>query len=296
MKVRVGVGLGATAPADPEPFADVVVAMEACGFDSLWLSEVLTAPALDPLTALAWAGARTTRLKLGTTMVLPGRNPVRLAKELATLDRLTGGRLLLVFVLGLRQQPELGALGVEADRRGAEVDEVLPLLRRLWDGEVVDHEGPRWSFSGVGLAPRPRQAPLEPWLGGLAPAALRRCGRLADGWLPAQCTPAEAAAGRRVVEEAAAGAGRAVDPEHFGVSVGYAHRAVPAATVRALAARRPGLDPAEVVPVGLPALRRHLERFVDVGFSKFVVRPLDAPASWPGELEALAGAVLDLQR
>jgi probable F420-dependent oxidoreductase len=199
-------------------------------------------------------------------------------------------------VLGLRQAPEAGALGVDLDRRGAEVDEVLPLLRRLWAGEVVDHEGPRWRFSGVAVEPRPLQSPLEPWLGGQAPAALRRCGRLADGWLPSLCTPAEAAAGREVVEAAAAEAGRTVDPEHFGMSIGYARTAIPAATARSLAARRPGLDPAEVVPVGVPALRRHLERLVDVGFSKFVVRPLEAPASWPAELEDLAGGVLDLQR
>lgn len=295
MKVRIGVGTGTDAPLDAEGYAAFVEDLEDLGFDSLWLPEVLTAGALDPLVGLATAAARTRRLKLGTTVVLPGRNPARLAKELATLDRLSGGRLLVTFVLGLAEPAERQALGLAGADRGALVDEALPLVRRWWAGEAVDHDGPRFSYRGVAVAPTPVQSPLEAWLGGTAPSALRRAGRLADGWLPSLLTPEEAAAGRRVVEIAAAEAGRAVDPEHFGLSVAYTRRGLDGPAVQRVAARRPGVDPGLLVPVGLPALRATVERFVEVGFSKFVVRPAERPASWRAELEDLAACLLDLQ-
>ncbi len=299
MKVRVGVGAGALSAAGVD-VGGLVEDLERRGFDSLWLSDVLTAPVDDPLTALAYAAGRVKKLKIGTTLVLPGRNPVRLAKELATVDRLSGGRLLVTMVLGLRRAEELSAMAVTADGRGALMDEALPLLRRLWSENDVDHHGTAWSFDAVTVEPKPWQQPLEMWLGGSVPAALRRTGRLADGWLPSLCTPEEVHLGRKVIEAAAAEAGRAIDPEHFGVSIGYlppdAGARPPGEVAARLARRRTPVRPEEVVPVGYRALRALMERFVDVGFSKFVVRPVVAPASWSDELDQLAAAVLDLQR
>jgi probable F420-dependent oxidoreductase len=292
MKIRIGVGAGG-AGAPPAALGELVGAIDALGFDSLWLSEVLTAPALDPVVGLAWAAAANPRVKLGTTMLLPGRHVLRLAKQLASLDLLSGGRLLVTLVPGLTYAPERDAVGVEPRARGAVIDEALPLLRRLWAGETVSHDGPAGRFQDVRLSPRPVQQPLEVWLGGTAPAALERCGRLSDGWLPSLCTPDEAAAGRAVIEAAAARAERTISPEHFGMSIGYAREPLDPATARTLAARRPRA--LELLPVGLPALRAQLEAFIAAGVSKFVVRPVVAPASWRAELEALAAAVGDLQ-
>jgi probable F420-dependent oxidoreductase len=272
---------------------ELVIGLDELGFDSLWLSEVLTTPVLDPVVGLAWAAARNPRLKLGTTMLLPGRNLVRLAKQLASLDLLCQGRLLVTLVPGLTHAPERDAIGVDPKRRGAVIDEALPLLRRLWAGETVSHDGIVGSFREVKLWPVPVQQPLEVWLGGTAPAALERCGRLADGWLPSLCTPEEAAVGRIVIEEAAARAGRSISTEHFGMSIGYATAPIDPDTARAMVARRPRA--LELTPIGLPALRQVIERFMAVGFSKFVVRPLISPASWRRELETLAAAVGDLQ-
>ena len=292
MKIRIGVG-AAGASSTPEALGELVTAIDALGFDSLWLSEVLTGPVIDPLVGLAWAAASNPRVKLGTTMLLPGRNVVRLAKQLASLDVLCRGRLLVTLVPGLTYAPEREAIGVEPKRRGAFIDEALPLLRRLWAGEIVSHEGPAGTFRDVKLSPLPVQQPLEVWLGGTVPAALERCGRLSDGWLPSLCTPEEAAAGRVVIDEAAAKAGRSISREHFGVSIGYAREPIDAATARVMAARRPrALD---LTPVGLPALRQLIERFLGVGFSKFVVRPVVPPKSWRAELETLSAAVGDLQ-
>src|SRR5499426_4847897 len=220
MKVRIGVG-AAGASSNPDALAELVTGLDDLGFDSLWLSEVLTGPVVDPAVGLAWAAASNPRLKVGTTMLLPGRNVLRLAKQLASLDVLCRGRLLVTLVPGLTYPPERDAIGVEPKRRGAVIDEALPLLRRLWAGETVSHDGPAGRFTDVKLSPLPVQQPLEVWLGGTVPAALERCGRLSDGWLPSLCTPEEAAAGRAVIEDAAARAGRSISAEHFGVSIGY---------------------------------------------------------------------------
>ena len=292
MKIRIGVG-AAGASATPAALGELVTSIDELGFDSLWLSEVLTGPVLDPVVGLAWAAASNPRVKLGTTMLLPGRNVLRLAKQLASLDVLCHGRLLVTLVPGLTYPPEREAIGVDPKRRGAFIDEALPLLRRLWTGETVSHDGPAGSFREVTLTPLPVQQPLEVWLGGTVPAALERCGRLSDGWLPSLCTPDEAAAGRVVIDEAAAKAGRSISGEHFGMSIGYARAPIDPATARVMTARRP--RSVELTPVGLPAVRALIERFIAVGFSKFVLRPIAPPASWRAELEALSASVGDLQ-
>jgi probable F420-dependent oxidoreductase len=292
MKIRIGVGAGGASPS-MEALAELVTGLDELGFDSLWLSEVLTGPVIDPVVGLAWAAASNPRLKIGTTMLLPGRNVLRLAKQLASLDRLSQGRLLVTLVPGLTYAPEREAIGIDPKLRGAFIDEALPLLRRLWAGETVSHDGPAGTLRDVRLSPLPVQQPLEVWLGGTMPAALERCGRLSDGWLPSLCTPDEAVAGRVVIEDAAARAGRSISAEHFGVSIGYAGAPIDPATARVMAARRP--RSLELTPVGWPALRKLIEQFIAGGFSKFVVRPVTTPASWRAELEALAAAVGDLQ-
>jgi probable F420-dependent oxidoreductase len=296
MKVRIGFGAGARGPADRiEHFGEMVDHLEANGFDSVWCSERATGPMPDPLVALAFAAGRTRKLKLGTSVqVLPGRNPVLLAKQWAALDVLSNRRALPAFGLGVVDPMEQQAFGVTREERAPWFDEALPLLRRLWAEESVDHDGPRFHYEGASIGTRPAH-PLDVWLGGRVPAELRRVGRLADGWLPSFCTPEQVARDRAIVDEAARAAGRTIDPEHFGAMVFYARGELPEAYTRMLAGRR-GIDAAEVVVVGLDALRDRLRAFVSVGFSKLVAVPVHEVASWPEELDALAAAVLDLQR
>jgi probable F420-dependent oxidoreductase len=290
VKVRIAVGLGAAA-LDAAAFGTVVTALRPLGFDSLWVSEVLTGPGPDPLVALAAAAQLDPDIKLGTTLVLPGRNELRLAKALASLDVLSRGRLLLTVVPGLTHGPESDAIGVAVRDRAAVIEHALPRLRRWWAGQPVD---------GITLTPRPTQDPLEVWLGGLATPALVRCGRLGDGWLGAACTPAQAAAAKTTIDTAATSAGRAIDPEHFGLSIGYTHKPLDAHQLAALTARNPAADPHTLIPTGYPALRELLESFIAAGLSKFVLRPPtpdrpDDPAAWSDELTALSDAVTDLQ-
>ena len=125
MKIRIGVGIGGTS-ASTGALTELASGLDDMGFDSLWLSEVLTGQVFDPVVGLAWAAASNPRLKIGTTMLLPGRNVLRLAKQLASLDVLSNGRLLVTLVPGLTYAPEREAIGLEPKRRGAFIDEALP--------------------------------------------------------------------------------------------------------------------------------------------------------------------------
>ena len=290
MKVRVGYGLGTRTPTlDGGRFGELVDALEDLRFDSLWLSERLTGDCPDPLIGLAYAAARSTKLKLGTgVQVLPGRNPFVVAKQWASLDRLSNGRALPAFGLGVADPREQAAFGVERKQRAALFDELLPKVRQLWLGEEVD---------GVRIAPLPVQSPPDVWLGGAAPAELRRVGRHGDGWLPSFCTPADVEAGRPVIEAEAAAHDRVFDPEHWGALIPYLPEPgpLPDLLVAVIAARRPGADPTDVVPAGIDAVPAAIEAFVAAGASKFVLVPVVEPASWPDHLSALAAAVRPLE-
>jgi probable F420-dependent oxidoreductase len=277
-------------------YAGMVDALEEHGFDSLWLSERVTGAAPDPVVGLAVAAGRTRRLKLGmSVMVLPGRNPVLLAKELATLDVLSAGRLLPAFGLGAVNPAEQQAFGLRREDRAPWFEEALPLLRRFWTEDSVDHQGERFRYRDLQVLPKPVQSPPDIWLGGIAPAELRRVGRLADGWLPSFLTPQEAGERRSVVERAATEAQRQIDPEHFGALIFYARIAVPDRLGQMIVARRPGLDPSELVPVGWPALRKAIEAFIEQGFSKFVLVAVEEPKRWEDELAEAATEILPLQ-
>jgi probable F420-dependent oxidoreductase len=296
MKVRIGFGLGVQGLRHEDRFGALVDGLEGNGFDSLWLSERVAGDSPDPVVGLSYAAGRTKKLKLGTSVqVLPGRNPALLAKEWASLDRLSGGRALPAFGLGNPIAAEWHAFGVAREERAPIFDEALPLIRRLWTEDEVDHDGTHFKYEKLTVRPKPVQQPPDVWLGGRAKSELRRCGRLGDGFLASFSTPGDCAAGRPVIEDAAAEAGRAIDPEHFGAMVTYTHDEVPEALRSRLAAIRPDADPDDLFNVGLPALRRRLVEYVEVGYSKLVLVSLVEPDDWHVELERVAEAVLDLQ-
>ena len=296
MKVRIGYGLGTRASTDPDRFAELATSLERLRFDSMWLSERITGDCPDPVVGLGVAAGLTSRIKFGfSVLVLPGRNPMLLAKELATLDRLSNGRLLPAFGLGVVDPAEQQAFGVERAERAARFDEALPLLRRFWAGERVDHDGRFHRYEAAEVRPLPKQDPLEIWLGGIAPAELRRCGRLGDGWLPSFCTPDDVRSGIKVIQDHASEAERQIDTEHFGALLPYVEGPLPDIVRDGIAQRRPGVEPTDVVASGLDGLRAMIERHVEAGGSKFVVVPIAEPTSWHDHLTEVADALLPLQ-
>jgi probable F420-dependent oxidoreductase len=271
MKVRIGVSLG---PAGgPDQFAAAVDLLEHAGVDSLWLPENVYSPLVEPFTGMAFALSRTRRLKAGSGIsVLPGRHPVLVAKQVASLAGLAPGRLLPVFGLRPAQPAEIELFPVPTGQRAAVFDEALILLRELLTTERVTFHGDFFTVEDASAGPLPAK-PLDIWLGGSAPGGLKRVGRLADGWLGSLLTPAEARTAVAAINEAAQGAGRAVDQDHFGLSLPVARNGIPETLQASIARRRPDIDPATVVAAGWDGARQMIEQYVEAGLSKFVVRP-----------------------
>ena len=303
LKVRIGVGAIPVAGGDVDPardLAELVDELEARGVDSLWLSDLVSADAIDPLIGLAYAAARTTRLKLGTgVLVLPGRNPALVAAQLAALAALAPRRILPAFGLRPALDPERTMYPVPEGRRGAVFDEALAVVRALLSNPSVTHHGEFFHLDDASVGPLPAR-PLDLWLGGRLPAGMRRIGRLADGWLGSFLTPAEAADCRVQIEAAAADAGRAIEDDHYGTNLLFVPDGVDedaaAAVVARAAGRRPELPDADrLVPRGWAATRAEIGRFVDAGITKFVVRPAVEVGSRRDFLDRFVDELLPLQ-
>ncbi len=297
MKIRFAVTPPRAALED-DAFPDYLDECERLGFDTVWLSDIPLGALGDPLISLTFAAAHTSRLKLGANLVPLGRHPLLFAKQLAQLDRMSKGRLLVSFVPGLGQPAERSALGYPSGNRGKIIDEMITLMRRWWAGESITEQWHGLSFDDVALEPRPMQEPLEVWLGGISTAALERVATLGDGWLTSAATPAEAGAGRSTIERRAEELGRVVDVEHFGISIPFCVEEPQETALSGLRQRRKDRDLTDIVAVGADDLQRLTKAHIDTGLSKFVVRPLDAystNAAWRDDLLWLADAVLPLQ-
>ena len=292
MKVRIGIAQGGYG--DPGRFAGIVDRLEEIGVDSLWLQEMVFGPLVEPFTGMAHALSRTEHLKVGTGVaVLPGRHPVLVAKKLATLAGLAPGRVLPTFGLQPARPSERALFPVSPGRRGAVFDESLELLRLLLRQENVSFTGQYFSVEGASVGPLPPK-PIDIWTGGSAPGALRRAGRLADGWLGSFLTPDESRAAREAIQTSAAEAGREIEPDHFGISLAVATGSIPDEVVAAVRQRRPGTDPAALVPTSWADARRMIEDYVDAGLTKFVVRPAAVSPGPDGFDEFLDHFVSDL--
>ena len=271
MKIRFGVGLARdTGPAE---LPRIVDRLEAAGVDSIWFSELVYTPQVDPFVGMAHALARTAKLKAGTGVsILPGRHPALVAKQLASLAALAPKRVLPVFGVRPANPAERSLFPVADGRRGAVFDESLQLLRTLLGRSRVDFVGEFHAVRTASVGPTP-DPPLDIWLAGSAPAALRRVGRLGDGWLGSFHTPGQARRAREAIQAAAAGAGREIEPDHYGISLTVAAGAIPPELVAIARARRPDTDPAELIATDWPALHRLLDAHIEAGMTKFVVRP-----------------------
>lgn len=293
LTIRVGVTLGQER-LGVEQLWPAVESAEQLGYDSVWLSDTATREGLAPLVTLAAIAGRTERLKLGTSvLVLPPRNPVLLARELATVDLVSSGRLLPAGGLGLNEASELAALGVKRSERVARLEETLEVVKLLWPGERVDYDGRFTAFKGLRLDPRPTRRRLEFWLGGRAKAALERVGRLADGWLASFVSPHEFALAREVIRAAAATAHRTIDEDHYGTTV-FASLSEDADPQRVpILQLRSDLAVEDHFAAGPSALEALIERFVAEGASKFVVVPVtDDLQTW---LEAMRPTIARIE-
>jgi probable F420-dependent oxidoreductase len=302
MKVRIGIAIGQWPDRNIQPQAifDLVDYFEALDVDSLWVSERLVSSALilEPITFLSVIAGRLRKMKLGTsTLVLPARNPVVLAKELATLDFLSQGRLFPAVGLGGEDSKDLLAVGVDKRERAARTDEAILLMRRLWAAENVSFDGKFFSVRDVTITPRPWQKNGLPiWIGGRSQAAMRRTGRLGDGWLVSSVSPAEVAAGIKAIRAYAADAGRQVSEDHYGVLIPFYFAA---ATEKAFEIAGGAIRPRGDMPIpeftafGTPdQVRAKIQAYIAAGASKFIMRPCGPFEGWREQTRVLAREVI----
>ena len=198
-----------------DELADLVGLVDRCGYNSMWVGDhvAFTIAIFDPLMQLAQAAVLSRRLVFGTDVyLLPLRHPTPVAKQVSTLDHLTEGRFIFGVGVGGEFPKEYEACGVPLNERGARLSESLTIMRKLWSGEPVSHAGKFFNFEGVKMQPPPRQPGGPPiWCGGRADPALRRIGRMTDGWMSYVVTPDMYRQGLEKIATAASEAARTFD-------------------------------------------------------------------------------------
>jgi probable F420-dependent oxidoreductase len=280
-RISVGFGLMGFPFSGAEAYWRWVDLCEAAGVDSIWQSDRLIGaePHLEPLVALAALAGRTRHLKFGMNVLsLAQRDPVLVAKQCATVDMLSGGRLLPAFGIGSDRSPEWTAMGLDPKTRGAKTDEALEIIRRLWTEDRVDYAGKYYTLTAATIMPKPLQPDLPIWIGGSSPAAIRRTARFGTGWQGGAEPPAQTAQVIAAIKAALVETGRTIDEDHYGA--GFPFRfgnvddpevAPTLATFKAL-----GLaDPLSYFAIGnASTILDRIGAYIDAGISKFILRPL----------------------
>ncbi|HUA52953.1 MAG TPA: LLM class flavin-dependent oxidoreductase [Candidatus Sulfotelmatobacter sp.] len=281
MTVAVGLGLQEFPFDTAAGYWRWVDLCETGGADSLWQTDrvVSREPHLECMTAIAALAGRTRRMKFGMNVLsLALRDPVLAAKQCATIDVLSEGRLLPAFGVGSPIAPEWQALNVDTKARGRKTDEGLEIIRRLWREDAVDFDGAHYKLTGASIMPKPVQPDLPMWIGGSSEAAIRRTARLGTGWQAGPETPEQAAKVVAAIKVAAAEAGRRIDDDHYGSGFPFFFgKPDDPALDRVLAAyqKRTGRDGRAYVAVGdADDIVRRIAEYVDAGVSKFVLRPV----------------------
>jgi probable F420-dependent oxidoreductase len=254
---------------DVQAIVRLAIRAEELGFDSVWASDHIfnvsyvferigDKPYYDPLTILSYVAAVTTRIRLGTSvLVLPYHHPMRLAKAAATLDMLSGGRLILGVGVGVIEQ-EFNALGSSYADRGAITDEAIAIMQALWTQAVPSHAGRLYRFSDMPFAPKPVQKPHIPIvIGGVSLAAIRRAARVGNGWHPMAMPPEVLRERMRYLAEQAQAAGRAAADIPVSMSMSLQGGRAGRSTL--------GTTPAEIV--------RNVQDLASLGVETVVIAP-----------------------
>lgn len=283
MSVRIGFGLVNFPFESARAFFRWVERLEAEGVDSFWQSDRLISrdPYLEPFAALGSLAGCTERIKFGmNAVVAPLRDPLVLAKQCATIDFLSGGRLLPMFGVGYPNAVEWEATGRSPAGRGSRANEIFELIARLWAEESVTFEREHYRYKEASISPRPVQQPLPLWIGGMSRAAIRRTARLGTGWIGGIASPGDVRRAVEAIKAEAARVGRRIDDDHYGASLAFRIGAADdAAVVGSPFVRRAGIgDEVDVHPllcIGSTAdLTARLREYVDAGASKFVLFPI----------------------
>lgn len=281
MTVSAGLGIANFPFEDHRGFWRWVDICDQGGVDSIWQSDriISTDPQLEALSVMAALAGGSKRLKFGMNVASLGlRDPVITAKACASIDVLSGGRLLPAFGLGSAQSRDYTATGTPTKGRGKRADEGLEILSRLWSEEHVTYSGEYYRLDDATISPRPVQQPLPLWVGGSAQQAIERTARWGTGWQagiesPEQVAPVIAAIKQRLGE-----IGRSIDEDHYGAGFGFRFGSPDeplVARYRELLEKRLGRPPAGFLAVGgVAEIMALLSEFRSAGVHKFILRPI----------------------
>jgi probable F420-dependent oxidoreductase len=295
IKIGIGFGIWRQGMPSPETICAYAERAEDLGIDSIWLSDHIVSrePSLDTACVMATFAARTKRIKMGpSVLTLPARDPVHVAKTYATLDYLTGGCGRVIMAVGLGSDPrDCEVSGIRSEERAGRLEEGVEVMRKLWAGPRVSHEGKFYKFSDVTLNPRPAKGALDVWIGGRSSAALRRVAKYGDGWFPSFVTPEEFKTGMEQLVGYGGKYGRMIEPGEAGVLLlTYAShdRARCDAVSQKLFEAFP--VPSEAMAarcaVGTPEeCAEKVEAYVNAGCSKYVLWPIGPPDELVSQIE-----------
>ena len=281
MTISAGLGLADFPFSSAKAFWRWVAVCEEGGVDSLWQTDRLVSdqPILECMSVMAALAGATERIKFGMNVVSIGlRDPLLLAKQCATIDVLSDGRLLPAFGIGSIRAPAWVATGRDSKGRGLRTDEGLELITRLWAEDAVDFDGTYYRYRGASISPKPVQRQLPIWLGGSSAAAIRRTAHYGTGWQAGFETPEEVGPIIKSIKAALAEEGRRIDEDHYGAGFGYRFGGwEDEPVIRAARAyqTRSGRDPRRAIVAGdSDDIMCRMEEYVTAGISKFVLRPI----------------------
>jgi probable F420-dependent oxidoreductase len=298
--IAVGVGIMEYPFQTVDGFWRWVDLCEQGGLDSIWQTDRLVSrtPFLECMTMLAAVAGRTRRIKFGVNVVsVAMREPVLLAKQCATVDVLSAGRLLPGFGIGSPRGGEWAAMHLDSTTRGRKTDEALEIISRLWAGESLTFEGRHFRLTDASIAPVPVQPDLPMWIGGSSDAAIRRTAKLGTGWQAGAETPEAVGAVIAGIKAALTETGRSIDDDHYGAAFAFRFGGPDdpgVAKVMAHYRARTGRDPGDLFAMGdAEVILNRLRAYIEAGASKFILRPIaDGDADMLAQTKRLIEEVL----
>ncbi len=281
MAVGVGLGLADFPFSSANAYWEWVDLCEAGGVDSLWQTDRLVSPVphLECMSAMAALAGRTRRMKFGMNVASLGlRDPLLTAKQCATVDFLSNGRLLPAFGVGSAVAPDWAATGRSPKGSGKIADEAMELVTRLWREDSVSFAGEFFQYENARIEPKPANKKIPFWVGGSSKPAIRRTAKFGTGWQAGQETADELPPVLDAIKAAVAAEGRSIDADHYGAGFyfrfgGWEDADLPKRT--AAFAKRTGRDPKLHFAVGgADDLLARIEGYANAGISKFILRPI----------------------
>ena len=281
--MTVGLGLGTSRfPFDAaRDYFRWIEHCEEAGVNSIWQTDrlVTNESMLECMSAMAVIAGHTERIRFGMNVAsIALRDPLLTARQCATIDFLSDGRLLPAFGLGSAFSRDYVATGTPTKRRGKKADEALELLARLWLEDSVDFDGEFFQYAGACIAPKPANADIPLWIGGSSEVAMKRTAKYGTGWLGGIDTPEQA---KRVVDGiklALQDTGRTIDADHYGASFLYRFGSmedpIVAKTAAGLTARTKGQSDRYLVAGDAAAVLQRIQEFIEAGCEKFVLLPM----------------------